>query len=322
MKKFLLWIILLGGLYLGARIAMVWNTPNSDSSDRISIEIKRGASLQQISELLFEKNLIRDAWVFELFAKWNRLSTKFQAGEFIIQKNLTFSEIAEILQHGKGKEIKITIPEGYTIDQIDEMLSKKSLIKSGEFKKCTNLCNFSFSIASLEGYLYPSTYYVNPEDFSVRSFIIRLYRTFRQEIASLQSSLQDSQRTLDEIVIMASMIEREAFDSPEMPIISGILWKRLDESIPLGVDATTRYELNNWKRPLYTQDFEKDSPYNTRRRQGLPPTAISNPSIESLRAALAPTETEYYYYLHDSKGQIRYARNLNEHVKNKEKYLY
>lgn len=322
MKKFSLLIIVFIGLYLSARIGMVWNTPNSDSTSRVSIEISKGSTLDQIADILQEKELIRDSWVFKIFAKWNGLATKFQAGEFIIQKNLTFAEIAEILQHGKGQEIKITIPEGYTIAQIDDLLAKKSLIQAGEFKECASFCDFSFSLPSLEGYLYPSTYYVNPKTFSEKLFISRLYNTFRQQIAPLQPALQNSKRTLDQIVIMASMIEREAFSDEEMPIIAGILWKRLDEGMQLGVDATTRYELNEWKRPLYTEDFEKDSPYNTRRQYGLPPTAISNPSIEAFKAALSPQTTEYYYYLHDTSGQIRYGRTLDEHVQNKQKYLY
>jgi hypothetical protein len=96
-----------------------------------------------------------------------------------------------------------------------------------------------------------------------------------------------------------------------MPQVADVLWKRLDERIHLGVDATTRYELNDWKRPLYTEDFEKDTPYNTRRNYGLPPTAISNPGLPAIKAAIFPEETPYYYYLHDRKGQIHFAKDLD-----------
>lgn len=315
-------MILFIGLYFAARIGMVWDRPNSDLTSRVSIEIPKGAPLSEIAEILSDKDLIRDAWVFTLFARWNGLASEFQAGEFVIQRNLTFAEIADVLQHGKGEEIKITIPEGYTIAQIDDLLAKRSLIQEGEFTKCANFCEFSFSVPSLEGYMYPSTYFVNPKTFSVRSFISRLYNTFQVQIAPLQNDIAESGKTLNQLVIMASMIERETITEEEMPVVSGILWKRIREGMQLGVDATTRYELNDWKRPLYTEDFEKDSPYNTRRNYGLPPTAISNPSLPAFKAALFPQNTEYYYYLHDMTGQVHYARDLDGHVQNKEKYLY
>ncbi len=89
----------------------------------------------------------------------------------------------------------------------------------------------------------------------------------------------------------------------------------------LGVDATTRYALNDWKRSLTSADFETDSPYNTRKRKGLPPTAIANPGIEALRAAVYPQASDYYYYLHDSSGKVHFSKTLEEHVQNKQKYL-
>ncbi len=321
MKKFVLLVIVFAGLYFAGRIGLVWNRPNSDSTNRVSIEIVKGSTLSSIAEKLEEKELIRDAYVFKIYSRWNRLATKYQAGSFVIQKNLTFAEIADVLQHGKSSEIKITIPEGSTIAQIDDILAKKSLIEAGELIECTNFCNFSFEIDSLEGQLFPSTYFVNPKTFSEKMFISRLFNTFQQQIAPYRINITESGRTLNEIVIMASMIEREANTEDEMPKIAGVLWKRLDERIHLGVDATTRYELNEWKRPLYTEDFEKQSPYNTRKNYGLPPTAISNPGLPAIKAAIFPEETPYYYYLHDRKGQIHFAEDLNGHVRNKQMYL-
>jgi len=315
MKKFILLLILFAGLYFAGRILLVWNRPNSDLESRVSLTIDRGMTLQEISELLEGKGLIKDSWVFRLFAHWKGVEEKFQAGSFVMQKNLTFAEIAEILQTGKAREVKITIPEGSTIAQIDEILARKSLIKPGEFIECANFCDLGFRVSSLEGYLFPSTY------FSSKRFITRLYNTFQQQISPLRNGILESGRTLNEIVIMASMIERESNTDEEMPKIAGVLWKRVDERMQLGVDATTRYELNEWKRPLYTSDFEKDSPYNTRRNYGLPPTAISNPSLPAIKAAIYPEKTEFYYYLHDRNGQAHFGRTLDEHVQNKQKYL-
>jgi UPF0755 protein len=322
MKKIFFLIVFFVGIYFAGRILLVWNTPNSDSDARIDITISKGSSLTRISEQLAREGLIRDPFVFRLYVKWKGLTSSFQAGDYSIPQNLTFAEISELLQHGRSEEIRITIPEGYTIAQIDELLAKKTLIEPGEFEECTNFCDLGFRIASLEGYLFPSTYNVHFQNFSSKTFIQRLYNTFQQQIAPLRPEIEASGRSLNDIVIMASMIEREAFIDSEMPLISDVLWKRIDEGIPLGVDATTRYELNEWNRPLYTQDFESDTPYNTRRVRGFPPTAISNPGIKSLEAAVRPESNPYYYYLHAPDGQIYFGETHDDHVRNKELYLY
>jgi len=324
MKKFLLIVVLLAGVFVSARFMLSWSRPNSDSDSRVSVTIENGASLPIISNLLEEHELVRDGWSFQWFVRWKRLASKLQAGEYVIPRNLTFLEITEVLQHGKSSEIRITIPEGSTITQIDAILSKKSLTESGDFIACTNFCDLGFRISSLEGYLFPSTYYVNPKTFTSKKFVQRLYNTFQQQTSDLMKKVQESGRTLNEVVIVASMIEREAFGDnlEEKQKIADVIWKRLDERIHLGIDATTRYELNEWKRPLYTEDFDSDSPYNTRRTMGLPPTAISNPGNDALRAAVDPLDTEFYYYLHDNSGQVHFGRTLEEHNANKREYLY
>ncbi|MCK5461274.1 endolytic transglycosylase MltG [Candidatus Gracilibacteria bacterium] len=324
MKKILLLAVLFLGLYFSARVLLVWDKPNSEDVTRVSLEIVPGTSVKRIAFLLKEKDLILDDFVFRVFVKLNGLESKLQAGDYILQKNLTLSEITDILQHGKSQEMKITIPEGSTIDQIDEILTKKSLIEAGDFKKCTATCDLGFSISTLEGYLFPSTYFINTNNFSSKKFIQRLYRNFNVQIADFRIDIQKNGRTLEEIVIVASMIEREAFGDSyeEKQKIANVIWKRLDERMYLGIDATTRYELGDWKRPLYTEDFESNSPYNTRRKLGLPPTAISNPGVLSLKSAIYPQETPYYYYLHDRNGGVHFGKTLQEHNENKLKYLY
>ncbi len=324
MKKYLFLVLLLIFCYFAGRVVMVWDKPNSDSSSRVTFTVPKGASLNKIIGILDEKELIRDPLVFKWFIRYNGLSTKLQAGDYVVQKDLTFAELAEILQNGKSEEVRITIPEGYTIEQIDALLAKKSLTSPGEFKDCTSTCDLGFQVEALEGYLFPSTYFEPYQSFTVRKFIQRLYRTFQQQITALRMDISASERTLDEVVKVASMIEREAFGDSyeEKQMIADVIWKRLDEGIHLGIDATTRYEKNDWTGPLYAEDFAKDTPYNTRRKLGLPPTAISNPGLDSLKAAVYPKSTEYYYYLHDSSGKVHFGKNLEEHNENKRKYIY
>lgn len=321
MTKLLLLIILFTGLYFSARVLLVWNKPNSDAETQVAINIERGTGLEKISQQLYEAELIRDPLVFQLYVKWNDLGTLLQAGEYVISRNLTFQEIAETLQHGKESEIKVTIPEGSTIAQIDEILAKKALIKPSEFEQCTSFCELDIALDNLEGFLFPSTYHVNPKTFEVKSFIGRLHKEFQNQIADLRMDMAHSERSMKEIIIVASMVEREAFDDLEMPEIADVIWKRYDKGMYLGIDATTRYEKNDWKTPLYSEDFEKDSPYNTRKRLGLPPTAISNPGLAAIKAALAPRSNTYWYYLHDRNGEIHFAEDLDGHNKNKRQYL-
>ena len=322
MKKLLLLAVLLVGLYMGGRLFIAWREPNTESTARVNFEIPRGASLKTIAATLYEKELIRDKWAFEMYVRYHRLGRKLQAGEYVVQRNLTFEEMVQILQNGRSSEIKITIPEGFTISQIDERLAKLGLIEQGAFAYCAAHCVFSFSSESLEGYLFPSTYYVAVDGFTSKKFIEQLYATFQQQLKPYRTDIANSERTLDEIVIVASMVEREAITDDEMPQIADVIWKRLDDGMPLGIDATTRYELNDWKRALYAEDFEGDSPYNTRRNAGLPPTAISNPGIRAFAAAINPETNDYYYYLHDSSGRVHFARTHDEHVQNKNQYLY
>ncbi len=324
MKKYLLLVIVLAGLYFAGRVLYFWDRPNSEEGTRVSFTITPGTSFTRIKTLLEEKNLIADPFSFEVYARYHKLRSKLQAGDYVVQKNLTFAELVEVLQSGKSQEIRITIPEGSTIAQIDEILVRKSLIEAGDFIDCANTCDLGFQIEALEGYLFPSTYYESVQNFSSKKFIQRLYNTFQQQIEALRDDIAASGRSLNDTVIVASMIEREAFGSnmEEKQEIADVIWKRLDEGIALGIDATTRYELNDWKNPLYAEDLEKNTPYNTRRKLGLPPTAISNPGLDSLTAAANPVETDYYYYLHDSSGNIRFATDLTGHNQNKRDYLY
>ena len=117
------------------------------------------------------------------------------------------------------------------------------------------------------------------------------------------------------------MIQREAGSAEEMPMIAGIIWRRLELGMPLGIDATTRYELDNWSSPILWEDLQRMTPYNTRRSPGLPPTGISNPGIQALHAALHPQSSSYLYYLHDPAGTIHYAETYSEHQNHIERYL-
>jgi UPF0755 protein len=258
-----------------------------------------------------------------------------KSGVFLVPLRADYASIAAILIEGNGKEMAVTIPEGFTVAQIDALLTEKGVLQSGDLLACARECDFStFSFlpsrgatdtspgTRLEGYLFPDTYFIDVSDFRAKFFLERLLGIFRERvIEDLAQDFMVSERPLHDVVVMASLIERETRAEDERPIVSGILWKRFDSGRALDVDATVRYVLGKIIAPLTKDDLEVDSPYNTRKYPGLPPGPIANPGIESIRAALHPEDSSYWYYLHGENGDIHYAETNDEHNENKARYL-
>ncbi len=298
-----------------------------DNGLKVSISIKHWTSGKNIPKLLKNKGIINKEWPLLLYLKKNNLYSNLQAGDFIIKQGTPLPELVKTLSNAHPIEIPIRILEWYTIEDIDELLTNKKLINKGNFIKCTKECqfpkhNFVYDW-KLEWYLFPDTYFVDTNNFTIEHFIRRLLYNFERQFLTqeIKQEYKLQGKTLQDIVIMASIIEKEENNISNMPIISWILWKRIKEGIHMWADATTRYYERNKSWPLLAADFKKDNPYNTRRSYWLPPTAISNPWIKALKASLYPEKSVYYYYLHDNNWIIRYAINNNEHNKNKNKYL-
>jgi UPF0755 protein len=247
---------------------------------------------------------------------------------------MTPGAIIEALRSGKAQEIAVTIPEGFTVSDIDALLVKKNLAATGAFLRCVQECDlltFGFlpsreGLATrggrIEGYLFPDTYFVNVEQFSEEEFLKRLLTVFRTKVIdAFGGEIGTSGRSLHEIVTMASLIEEEAITDAERPVIAGILWKRFDDSRGLGVDATVRYILAKPVGTITAGDLNVDSPYNTRKFRGLPPGPIASPGLPSIQAAINPSSSSYWYYLHDRSGKIHYAETNEEHNLNRIEYL-
>ncbi|MDD3896533.1 MAG: endolytic transglycosylase MltG [Candidatus Peribacteraceae bacterium] len=338
MKKIfrLLVLLLIGFLafivwYLGALRPV-----DASNQARVLLKIEPGTSVAAIVQQLEEKDLIRSASAFMLYAKFHGAERELQAGSFVLRKSFSAEEIISTLRTGKAEEMTLTIPEGYTVSDIDALLAEKGLIEGGEIIACAQTCDFSsFEFlpspdglaqrgGKLEGYLYPDTYFVDAQEFVPKFFLERLLTTFRKKVLEeLAADREESPRSLHEIVTMASLIEAETRGDTENErlIVSGILWKRFDAGSGLGVDATVRYILQKPTDAITVQDLNTDSPYNTRKFRGLPPGPIANPGYSSIFAALNPQESDYWYYLHDKSGVIRYARTNEEHNVNKYQYL-
>lgn len=315
----------------------IWKVNNDintrvDATDdtKISFQIKKGTSPKEITKNLEEKGLIRNDFSLYLYLKFEELGENIIAGRFLLDKTMTGKEIIETISDPANSEFIITIQEGLTIKDIDDKLVELQLTEPNDF--ITAVKNFDgweyYSFLDketlsqleipLEGYLYPDTYFLDPVDFQSDDLIYLTLDNFEQKTEELLPEIKNY--TTHEIITMGSIIENEVFGEKDRKLVSGILWKRLTNGWTLGADATLLYITEN--RKITTEDLELDSPYNTRKNLGLPPGPISNPSAESIEAAMYPTENDYWFYLTTlNTGEVIYAKSNEEHNANKAKYL-
>lgn len=249
--------------------------------------------------------LIRSSLAARVYLKFKGLDQKLRPGEYELSSSESLESIISKLSRGP-KDIKITIPEGWRREQIAERLSVS--IKNFDARE------FILSTASLEGQLFPDTYHISPTA-TVPDIIAIMTRNFFQKSGLELPKDKD-------VLIIASLVEREANTDADRPTVAGIITKRLEAGWPLEIDATVQYGVNrgpDWWKPIY--NTKVPSVYNTYLNPGLPPAPISNPGLASILAALHPQETAYWFYITGNDGITRYARTLSEHNLNIDKYL-
>lgn len=285
--------------------------------------ITPGQPITEIAQNLKDKNLIKSALVFRLMIAQMGIGMSIQAGDFRINPAMSSREIALELTHG-AIDIWITLPEGLRIEEQAEIIEEK--LKFGGNENY-NFDKKAYIKAAKEGYMFPDTYLV-PKDATAKIIVNQLEYTFKTKVGESIIAKAETDLTIDEIITIASLIEREAKTAEEKPIIAGIINNRLRDGMALQIDATIQYAKgydsseNTWWPQITIDDYRLvKSPYNTYINQGIPPSPISNPGIDSIRAVLEPEKTKYYYYLHDSEGKIHYAETNAQHEQNKRNYL-
>ncbi len=293
----------------------------------VEIEVPPGATAGRLGPLLEGHGLLRGDLRWRLYLRGNpEEATCLKAGRFLLRRDMSMREImATLCGPPLSEDIPFTVLEGWRIREIDAALAAAGWAEPGEYTRLAESkdLDLPFDVPSpnLEGYLFPETYQIDPREFSTESFIRRQVRTFERRFLSRHAEAV-AERGLHAVVVMASMLEREEPVRSMRPIVAGILWKRLDHEWKLGVDATSRYTLEQWndRRAFLRQLRDPADPYNTRLRGGLPPTAIGNASLPSLEAAIQPEPSEYWYYLHDGTGRFHGGRNADEHEANRARY--
>lgn len=277
------------------------------------VKIKNGLTIDEIGQILQDKNIIKFPVIFTTLTRIFSRDTGVIAGDYYFNHRRSVLTITWRLINGQFdiEKIKITIPEGLSVKQIGQVLAKK--LPNFDFDKFMTLADRE------EGFLFPDTYF-----FTVLSteeeIINQMKENFKQNTSDLMPIIQLSNRSLEEIITMASILEKEAITNESKKIISGILWKRLDEGMRLQVDAVFVYLLGKGSFDLTKKDLRLDSPYNTYRYAGLPPGPIANPGRESIEAALYPQESPFWFYLSDLDSEMHYAITHEDHVRNKNKF--
>ena len=261
--------------------------------------------------------IIKSSFVFKTFMVLFGGGRGLTAGDYYLENIQNVITLAWRFSHSRYdlKDVRITVPEGFNSKEIAELFGKQ--------KKFTHFNQEKFITLATpyEGYLFPDTYLFLP-NITVEDVIDVMLLNYQKRIETLASEIKAFGRPIRDVINMASIIEEEARTIETREIISGILWKRFDQGMPLQVDAAFVF-VNGKKnsKDLTLEDLKIDSPYNTYVHRGLPPTPISNPGLDAIRATVHPIVTKYYFYLSDDEGNMHYAVTHDEHVANKEKYL-
>lgn len=269
--------------------------------------------------------------LFKIYTKFFVKNFTLQAGSYFIEKNTTLEELfAQVLRNLTTKDLTITLLPGWNIWDMDAYLTKQGIIRSGDFTASaenisdTTKKGFPFlnKVNTLEGFLVPDTYRISP-DASVDDIIKTLLKAFNARVYKEFNFTSNSK--LYEMLVFASIVEKEEKSSTNKPVVAGILKKRHNEKMALGADATVCYEfrltMNDCTPTFIGNHIYEKSAYNTRSSNKLPPTPIANPSIDTILATINSESSKYYYYLHDDEGVIHYGKTLEEHNGNRVRYL-
>ncbi|MCI5108458.1 MAG: endolytic transglycosylase MltG [Candidatus Pacebacteria bacterium] len=308
MATILFVIILLGIFFQFAIIA-----PQDFQNDTLVV-ISQGQTLKEISIQLEKEKIVSSDKIFSRIIVLLGSEGSVQAGSYYFKEPENAFSVAKRLISGDKRldSLRITIPEGVTLATMAGLFEQKfEQFNREEFMRLTE---------GKEGYLFPDTYFFFP-DVKTIEIVERLEDAFREKTVELAKRVEESGRDFQEIITMASIVEAEAYDLEDRKLIAGVLWNRLEINMPLQVDVTFRYINGKGTFDLTLDDLNLDSPYNTYKYTGLPPTPISNPGLESIEATIDYTPNDYLYFLADDSGNIHYSETFEGHKQKKSIYI-
>lgn len=310
---------------------------NPKDSTGYDVLITKGQGVAQIATKLRKQGLIKDELAFRLYTKFTNTDKFIKAGEYKLSPNLSLDKLVSTLLKGPSL-LWVTVPEGLRREEIPAKYIKALEIKQDMQQKFAG--EFLDATEHLEGMLFPETY-LFPKDVTASKVVSTMTNTLNQKVTDqMKADAAKKGMDLNEVLSLASIVERETRTNEERPVVAGILLKRMEIGMPLQTDATLQYivagnkcsriapktacatnpEFQWWEVPL-GGDRTLRSPFNTYTNQGLPPRPIANPGLTSIKAVIYPEESDYLYYIHNKDGKIRYGKTLDEHNSNVQKYL-
>lgn len=314
-------LLAVAALMSGSIVYNMAQAVNAAAREQVPVTIKPGMATQAIGELLYEKGLIKNVALFRLVAKLEGLDGSLQAGEYAFDKAMTVQQLIGKMARGETAFHQFTIPEGYTIDQIAALLESKKLASAARLKSAAAAyAPYDYidpspeSKYKAEGFLFPDTYKVaagTSEEQLVKMMVSQFDSRFTP---AMRKQATDMGLSVRDVVILASLVEKEAKVDKERPIIAGVFLRRLQMGMPLQSCATIQYILGFPKPELTVQDTEIPSPYNTYLHMGLPPGPIANPGMASLKAVLSPADTDYLYFVANKDGTHVFSTTYEEHL--------
>ncbi len=325
----LLAIAALGGL--AAWLDQQLSRPYKGYRDKIIfVDIPRGTSHWRVSGILSRDGVVRSRVAFELLTRWHR-RYRLQAGEYQFEHAMTPREIFWKIVQGKIYVHSVRVQEGWTMFDIADAFEKEGLCRREDFLRAAQDTSLIEDLAptarNLEGFFFPSTYefsrHATPEQ--IAAAMVRHFRAVWGILDASGTNFFSSGLNLEEVVVMASLVERETSIERERPLVAGVFYNRLERRFPLQCDPTVQYALELAGKPTRIVghgNLHFESPYNTYLRAGLPPGPIANPGEASLRAALDPAPTDYFYFVANDQGGHFFSRTLAEHNRNVARYRH
>lgn len=290
-------------LFAAAGLLLYQPFHGNPSSASKTITIAPGSGISEVAAKLDREGIISGATRFSIRARLSGDVGAIQAGQFLMQEGMSYGDALDILTgRARVKGDRVTVPEGLARDEIAPVVAKAGVTGSymAASKSSPKLSPSAWGApkgASLEGFLYPDTYELSPPPTST-ALVESQLEAFKREFATVDMARARSKNlTPYDVLTIAAMVERETAVAKERPLVAAVIWNRLKARIPLGIDATTRYQFRNWTRPLLASELASDSKWNTRNRQGLPPGPIGNPGIASIKAAANPAAVAYLFYV-------------------------
>lgn len=291
------------------------------AGESVYIRVTPGMRVAELVELLHDKGAVSGSFGFKALARWNDLQSNLKVGAYVFSSEMTYQEIIDALMSGKTAAVMVTIPEGYSVEQIASLFAEKGLAeKAAVLDVAKNFAPYDYmttnddTIYRAEGFLFPDTYEIAHDQDAEAIFKMMADEFDYKFTPEMRQRAQEMNMSIRDVITLASLVEKEARYAEDRPIIAQVFLTRLEIGMPLQSDATIQYLLDAPKEDVLIEDTKMKSPYNTYQNMELPPGPIANPGLDSIKAVLYPADTDYLYFVADRQGHNYYTTSYQEHL--------